>query len=298
MELSKNSLGMRAWARFCDYCLLFFAMGVVTLFLPYFYSPFFYLFLAISVPLCWVPIEAFCLSKWGTTPGKHLFGIAISQESGDKLSFSQALKRSFFFPSRPGVLVQKNFSFKRKMVAIGLTIACFLGGFYGNVLAEWGTGIGRGIAANGWVQFESEKAGFKISFPNDPQQESKQVVIPNTGKVLDYEEITSEEKGKINYSVNHMDIPRKWKLAGNATILKYALDAVVKNSEKTELIDKEFTMHQGHRALDFTLKQGENEVKGRMIVIGNTLYKMMVSYPPSRAEEMATNPFLDSFDGS
>ena len=39
--------------------------------------------------------EAFCLSKWGTTPGKRLFEISISDDNGKLPTYSKALKRSF-----------------------------------------------------------------------------------------------------------------------------------------------------------------------------------------------------------
>ncbi len=45
--------------------------------------------------LSWLPVEAFLLSTFGTTPAKWLFGIRIAQPSGDFLSISGALNRSF-----------------------------------------------------------------------------------------------------------------------------------------------------------------------------------------------------------
>lgn len=295
--LGKNNW-LRFWARLSDYSLLFLVLGSVTLFLPLFYEPFFYLFLALAIPFLSIPLEAFSLKKWGTTPGKYLFGITVCNPGGEKLSFFEALKRAAFIRPRPGQFSQKILSFKRKCIAIAIAITTLCAGFYGNVLTEWGTGMKGGISAEGWVQFESEKEGFKISFPNDFQHESKQIIIPNTGKVLDYEEVTSAESKKVHYSLNYMNIPRKWKLAGNATVLKYALDALVKNSENTTLLTKEFTLHQNHRSLDFVLQQGENQVRGRMVIVENTLYKLMIVYPPNKAEEMATNPFIDSLDFS
>ena len=45
--------------------------------------------------LIWLPAEALFLSMFGTTPAKWLFGIRVAQPSGDLLSFSEALNRSF-----------------------------------------------------------------------------------------------------------------------------------------------------------------------------------------------------------
>ena len=43
----------------------------------------------------WVPVEAFFLSRFGTTPAKWLFGIRIENTTGSLLSFPDALKRAF-----------------------------------------------------------------------------------------------------------------------------------------------------------------------------------------------------------
>lgn len=45
--------------------------------------------------LIWLPAEAVLLSLFGTTPAKWLFGIRVAHPSGDLLTFSEALNRSF-----------------------------------------------------------------------------------------------------------------------------------------------------------------------------------------------------------
>lgn len=45
--------------------------------------------------LIWLPAETLLLSLFGTTPAKWLFGIRVVHPSGDFLSFSEALNRSF-----------------------------------------------------------------------------------------------------------------------------------------------------------------------------------------------------------
>lgn len=44
----------------------------------------------------YLPIEAILLSTIGTTPGKWLFGIRITTNTGDKLTFGQALARALY----------------------------------------------------------------------------------------------------------------------------------------------------------------------------------------------------------
>jgi len=43
----------------------------------------------------WIPVEAFFLYSWGTTPGKFLLRTKLTQGRSKKLEFQTALKRSF-----------------------------------------------------------------------------------------------------------------------------------------------------------------------------------------------------------
>lgn len=289
--------GFRILARFCDYCLGFLGLGLISLFLPFFYGPHFYYFLALAVPLLWVPIEAVLISRWGSTPGKALFGISIRNAAGEKLKFKESLKRALA-PWKSQSIVEKTpLSWKRKVLALTASGIFLLAGIYGNVLALWSMGFDKGIATCEWVEYSSTDVGFKVAFPTDPEQTSKQLVIPDSGKVLNYEEFKSDEKGKISYSLSHMQLPGKWRLAANTTLLKGALNAMVDYVPNAELIDKDFIItHQGLRALDYRMKVGKEEVSGRLIVVGKMLYHLTISYPPSCAEQIQNSPFLDSFE--
>lgn len=79
---------------------------------------------------------------------------------------------------------------------------------------------------------------------------------------------------------------------------KGALDLLVKYSpDQSQIVDRNIILYQNHRALDFHLKQGDNEVSGRFILVDNTLYKLTVVYPASLSQQVQDgNPFLDSFD--
>ncbi len=285
----------RVLARFSDYSLCFLTLGAATLFLPFFYGPLFYYFLALATPLLWAPIEALLISKWGTTPGKALVGLSVRDPLGFKLPLSASFRRAFFLPGRPGTLLQKKISWVRKLCAIAASVCVVMTAIYGNYLALWSIGLNEGIPPQEWVQYSPNDGGFKVSFPTAPEENYKELVIPDSGKVLPYEELTSSEK-KVLYSVSYMKLPRKWSLAGNTTLLKGVLDILVKHTDGGELIEKEFKKFSGHRVLDYRMKQGEEEVKGRLLIIGPTLYKLSINYPPSHAEKMKENPFLDSFE--
>lgn len=294
MNLIKKHVLTRLFARICDYCGLFIVLGGISLFLPLFYNGLFYFLLVIAIPLIWVPLEALLISRWGTTPGKKIFHITVRHSSGRRLSFAEGVKRGVGITPAEGIVESGPLSKGRIFSSIVVVSAALYTACFGSFFTEWSSGIERGVAAEGWVHYESDKGGFSISFPNDPKEESKQLVLPSTGKVLEYEEITTNEN-KAHYSISHMTIPRKWKLAGNVTLLKYALDGIVKHSPNTELIDKRFITHQGHRALDFELKEEGKTTRGRLIVVGSTMYKITVVCQAKALSKAGAEPFLNSF---
>ena len=94
---------LRFWGRMLDYIWFVFVLSFVAgFFLP---PPEVVIewsrhsggwsFLVSSVwPLLFVPLEAWCLSRYGTTPGKALLQIQVRNHEGGLPSFQQALTRS------------------------------------------------------------------------------------------------------------------------------------------------------------------------------------------------------------
>jgi len=52
------------------------------------------IFAGVFIYILWLPVEAAFLSASGTTPSKWLFGISVLDANGEKLSYSDALKRT------------------------------------------------------------------------------------------------------------------------------------------------------------------------------------------------------------
>ena len=295
-DIFKKKLSV--FARLTDYSVFYIFIGVLTSCLPYFLGSLFYLILIALIPLLWIPIEALLISRYGTTPGKSLFGIRVHTQIGGKLSYLQALKWASFLPSPNSYLTEVQLGYKHKVFAYVLSLSSMLIALCGKSLAYYTMGLGPKVSVEGWIQYYSMTRGFTVHFPNNPQEESKQLTIPDSSKVLNYEEISSQQTKDVLYSVSYMELPSKWRWAGSNTLLKGALDLFVKyNPVQTEVMEKEILLYQNHRALDFHLKQGDNEVKGRFILVDNTLYKLTVIYPSSLREQVQQGgPFLNSFD--
>jgi len=286
-------------AKLTDYCLLYCVLAFTISCLPYFLSLYFYLGLILAIPVLWIPIEALLISRYAATPGLALFRAKVHTEIGGNLTFMEALKRACSFKKRPGVVFQKGMRFKRKLIAFIISGATIFAAIFGKPLTYYTMGLDTKIrSSEGWVQYYSMTRGFTVNFPDKPQEEVKQLEIPDSGKVLDYQEVSIQPTKDVLYSVSYMELPSKWRWAGSNTLLKGALDLYVKyNPIASEVLNREIFLYQNHRALDFHLKQGDNEVQGRFVLVDNTLYKLTVIYPSSLREDVKEGqPFLDSFD--
>ena len=88
---------VRFWARNFDYALLFTLLSLILDFTTPIWRAFFWLnilWVWLVATLLWIPIEAFSLSIWGTTPGKSLLRVHVL-DHGKPLPFARAFKRAY-----------------------------------------------------------------------------------------------------------------------------------------------------------------------------------------------------------
>src|SRR5207248_640050 len=138
-------------------------------------------------------LEAFLLTRYGTTPGRALCCIKILTETGGYLSFSDAFKRACFAKPHIGLISQKKLNKKRKTWIIIVCISCLLSSIFGKPITYYSLGLQKQISSDGWVQYYSLTRGFTVNFPNSPKEQSKQLEIAESGKVFNYEEVTSQQ---------------------------------------------------------------------------------------------------------
>jgi uncharacterized RDD family membrane protein YckC len=287
---------VRFFAKCIDYSLFYMVVSLISLFVPYYFDDIYYVGLALATPILWAPIEAFLIAKYKTTIGKLLFGVRIENHVGGRLPYLIALKRSFFWGVRPGVMRQKELTKARWTV--GILVFCLLASsaVFEKEITEFTTGFEKYKTADGWIQYTSSHGGFRVIFPQDPEEESKLLPVPAQKKTLNYNELKSYQTQKVYYTVSYMELPRKWKLAGTSRLLQGALDVIIEHTPNSKLLYKQFTKHKNYRALDFHSKQGDEEVQGRLILVGTTLFRLTVVYPPSLAHQLQHHEFLDSFE--
>lgn len=288
------------WARICargiDYCLFYLFCSLASLFCPFYIEDLAYFGFALALPVLFAPLEAFFISKWKKTPGKAFFGIRVETHLGGKLSFGVALKRALYLGTRPGIIKQKEVKKGRLVACLGIFTLLFAGAVFEKEIAMVTTGFEKYKTVDGWIEYNSQEGGFRVILPQDPEIESKILPVPSQNKTLKYNELKSYQTKKVYYSVSYIELPRKWKMAGASRLLQGALDLIIDHLPGSKLLDKSLTKHKNLRALDFHLAQGEEEVQGRLILVGTTLFRLTVVYPPSLAHQLQHQEFLDSFE--
>lgn len=87
----------RYFARMTDYAIvrLFLEFLAVIVFRIRPFGDFISGVISYGVPFLMVPLFAFMLSRWGTTPGKWLFGLSVQSENGGNLTYSAAKEREW-----------------------------------------------------------------------------------------------------------------------------------------------------------------------------------------------------------
>jgi len=144
-----------------------------------------------------------------------------------------------------------------------------------------------------WQAFSPSDDRFEVKFPTDPKEDSQEISVSD--KTLEYQEFKSEDK-HAEYSVSYIDFPGMWKLVGSKKILAKSFDGLMeKEKEVEEILAQEHSSHKGEPSLHYHLKQAGKTVKGRLVVVGNTIYRVMVTYPETIADSIDTESFLDSF---
>lgn len=289
------------WARFCaqviDYALVYLLFTAASFFLPFYIEDLYYLGVVFFIPVFWMPVEALLISRYKTTLGKKLFGIRIEDHLGKKLPYGIALKRACFLGKRPGIIRQTSLGLLRYTVAICTLL--FLTGVsvFEKEITVLTTGFEKCQTIDGWVDYTSTDGGFRVLFPQIPEEESKLLPVSAQGDNLSYQEVTSYQTKKVYYSISYMDLPRKWKLAGANRLLNGALDLIVEHTPGAKLLCKSMTKHQNFRSLDFHIAQeGAEEAQGRLILVDMTLYRLTVVYPQDLVHQSQHTEFLNSFE--
>lgn len=152
-----------------------------------------------------------------------------------------------------------------------------------------------------WITFNPKDEHFAVLFPKKPQSDERKLLIPEGSDSLDYREYFCELDGDIRYSVSYTTLPEGWLKYGKSLVLGGALKVIMQELGKTELVGKSTTNFKSFPALDYeyytVARGGQRECAGTLVLVGNILYKIEISYPlelhPQLQDHIAN--FIESF---
>lgn len=284
---------VRIISRLFDYTFCFIVLSLICLLAPFGIDNY-YLYLLALTPLLWVLPQALLLSTWGTTPGYALFSITPRTFEGSKLSFRQALRFVLFLRKAMWVPCQKNLS--NTILRIAIAGFILLAALFAKAIVEFPQELGKEVTAKGWVNYTSTDGDFTADFPSQPSTLQKQLEIPQANKTLDYQEVSTGKADESIYSVSALVLPKKWMIFRSNTILKGALKVLIDNMEGgPELLLKQFTKHGEFPAVDYNIAKNGNLSKGRLVLVGQKLFKVECSAPPETLTEEIALTFIQSF---
>lgn len=149
-----------------------------------------------------------------------------------------------------------------------------------------------------WFTYTSPKDNFSILFPKNPTYDSKENIdIEDSDLTYSWHKYEAEDKKSTFFVYKYMysealDIKDKDKLLG--TYLK----TIVGVRSDTKLISSSYGNQGTQRTLDFVIKNKSEVVSGRLILVGQTPYLLMMDYYPEDYDSAVYERFINSFKTS
>ncbi|MES2345009.1 MAG: hypothetical protein V4494_03615 [Chlamydiota bacterium] len=270
--------------------LYFYLERIVDYFIIYLIS----LSISLCLPTIYALIGAFALFIIGSlclkkTPAMALF----KRQFRDNPSFWQIVKTCLFMGEKK--TIQNPRGLYRTVVVIGLSSIFILGGFLASTVNEFSSGFETHQKNAGWEYYISQDRGFTVQLPDSPSIETRQLYVAQADKTLNYNEYKSMGTHNTYYCVSFMDFPNRWRIVGSNKLLNTAFDILLKNEEGTKLVSKTSVQHKIYPAIEFIVKKGNEEMRGRLILVGNTFYKVMQVSSSSAQDNHQFEDFLSSF---
>lgn len=169
--------------------------------------------------------------------------------------------------------------------------------FTDQFIDQFGTSV-TGITNSNlkWKPYEHPEELWKIEFPTKPLAEEKNIHLPDSQKITISEIVAKEES--LAYSVSTTKLPSSITKWSPNLVLKGCFKVVEKNTPKAEsTTEKIFKYKNNHPTLPYSLTEGDQFVSGRLILIGDTLYKLEVKIPTVEKEhhKEKLTKFFNSF---
>ena len=139
--------------------------------------------------------------------------------------------------------------------------------------------VKKGLGFEKWTIFSSKEERFTAAFPKKPEKTVRDLPIPGGAESLPYKEYICNVDGDKRFSVSYTTLPEGWLKYGKSLVLGGAPKVVMKELGKVQLVGKESTIFKTFPALDYEHYTKTTETAGTLILVGNILYKVEMTYP-------------------
>ncbi len=257
------------------------------------------------LPLLWAPVEALLLYFFKTTIGKAIVGFYTPEQTlkeSLKTSFLSAVKIQLYLI--PGINLIAFYFFSRKKsfspfrlefrltpfclsiftaLAVPLLLVEINAPKAKNMLIDW--------AHSHWQKMTSEDLAFTAYFPGEPVVADKELLLPTGHDVtLPYKEYRHASDEAV-YSISRATLPSSWMKWRSGLILSGALKVV---TNKSRIKFKQSSTFHELPSLDYEAESKEGEILGKLVLVGQDLYKVEALYHGADGKEEAVR-FIESF---
>ena len=146
-------------------------------------------------------------------------------------------------------------------------------------------------------EFKSEAGGFAVTAPKT-LQESTQDLELQSGKITLY--LFSTQQDNIGYFVSYCDYPPETMAHGDPEkMLDGSRDGALSNAKGKLLSETKITL-EGNPGRELVMEAADESgrravIKGRLFMVKNRLYQVMVVAPRGQAGDKIIDDFLQSF---
>lgn len=145
-----------------------------------------------------------------------------------------------------------------------------------------------------WKEFNSTIGNFKVMLPNYPSHESNDEKIPNSNLTFKADTYTAVSEG-VTYMIQFTTYPDQTDVTNPENNLEGSINGMVSSTNGNRLISSNMTNYGTNKAVDYLIQNNTTYVKGKNIMVGHSLYMLVVSYETNKLDEAKYNQFIDSF---
>lgn len=155
-------------------------------------------------------------------------------------------------------------------------------------------GIQNGLA-NSWQTYNSDSEKFSVLFPKVPTVDnSHDLTQDNPDATSGYVRYKSNPSDQTIYSIFKYKYASEIDTSDPDTLLKNMLNGIVSSDSSNNLESSNYTDYAGYRALDHVVKNKDEYIKGRLILVGQNPYWLALECVPAYCNDSEYQKFVDS----